>query len=370
MNKKISIIEPTLIEVDDLKKELNEIFKSKQVSSSKYVKQFENRCAQFLGVKHAICVSNATSGLMLAVKGLKITGEVIVPSFTFTATCHSLVWNNIKPVFVDCEKGSYNIDPKKIEEKITSKTTAILPVYIFGNPPKINEIMKIASKHNLKVVFDSAQAFGSVYKGKNVGCFGNCEVFSLSPTKVLTAIEGGIITTNDDELAYFFKYGRDYGKSTNGDDIDFIGLSARMSEIHALIGLKNLNIFEKSMNNRLRLIKLYKKLLMNLPGISFQIISEDCKTSGNYMVIFIDKNKFGMSRNELFDLLSKRNIQTKKYFHPAIHLQKAYIDLGLKKQNLPITEKASNEGLALPLYGHMQEDVVKYVCDQIIKVFG
>jgi dTDP-4-amino-4,6-dideoxygalactose transaminase len=365
-DKLLPIIKPTLVKLENIQEELNEIFSSHIVTSAKYVKLFEKKCANYIGVKHAIAVSSATSGLILAVKALGLKGEVIVPSFTFTATVHSLVWNNIKPVFVDCEKGTFNIDVSKIEEKITDETTAIMPVYIFGNPPKIDELTALAKKYNLKLIFDSAQGLGSYYKNKKAGNFGDAEVFSFSPTKVVTAIEAGIITTNNDDLANYLYQARDYGKSMDGQDIDFVGLSARLSEIHALIGLKNLDFIDVSISVRSEMILLYKKLLSNIEGISFQKVLDENKSSANYMVIFIDEKKFKLSRDELFLKLREKNIQTKKYFHPPIHLQRAYSKY--KNQNLPITIKAANEGLALPLYGHITPHIVKKVCLAIKKI--
>jgi dTDP-4-amino-4,6-dideoxygalactose transaminase len=320
--EKLHIIRPTLFDPEEISAEIEEIFSTGNVTVSKYVKLFEQECARYLGVKEAVAVSSATSGLVLAVKALGLRGEVIVPSFTFTATVHSLIWNGLTPVFVDCEEGTYNIDVKEIEKKITPKTSAIMPVYIFGNPPRMMELAEIAEKHGLKLVFDSAQAFGAEYEGVRAGGFGDCEVFSLSPTKVLTAIEGGLITTNNIKLAEYLRRARDYGKC--GEDIESVGLSARMSELHALVGLKNLGNVEKCLRTRRELILLYQGLLKDIDGISFQEILPGNKSSGNYMVIFIDEKRFGMSRDKLYEALKEENIETKKYFYPAVHMQEAY----------------------------------------------
>ncbi len=364
----LPIIRPTLFDSSEIISETKEIFSSGNVTAHRYVKQFENECAHYLGVKNVVAVSNATSALILAVKGLGLKGEVIVPSFTFTATVHSLIWNNIKPVFVDCEEGTYNIDVSKIEEKITPQTTAIMPVYIFGNPPRIRELQDVAERHNLRLIFDSAQAFGSEYKGIRAGRFGDCEIFSLSPTKVLTALEGGLVSTNSDEVAEFVKKTRDYGK--NGADIEYVGLNARMSELHGLIGLKNLRNVEDCLINRRKLIALYKNLLSPLEGIRFQEVLEGNKSSGNYMVIFIDEEQFGMKRDDLYEALKAENIETKKYFYPAVHMQKAYFTLKSEyAQKLPITEKAAKTGLALPLYGHMGPEIVEKVCQGIKRIY-
>ena len=366
--EKLKIIRPTLFDPAEMMAELREIFSSGNVTVSKCVKLFEQECARYLGVKEAVAVSSAKSGLMLAVKALGLTGEVIVPSFTFTATVHSLVWNGLTPVFVDCEEGTYNINVKDVEKKITPKTSAIMPVYIFGNPPRIKELEEVAKKYGLKLIFDSAQAFGAEYKGVSAGGFGDCEVFSLSPTKVLTAIEGGLITTNNITLAEYLRRARDYGKC--GEDIGSVGLSARMSELHALVGLKNLGNVEKCLKTRRELIALYQGRLKDLDGVSFQEVLPGNRSSGNYMVIFIDEQRFGMSRDKLYAALKAENIETKKYFYPAVHLQEAYRAFRETYEGkLPVTEKASLTGLALPLYGHMERVTVEKVCEAIVRIY-
>ncbi|MFH1847761.1 MAG: DegT/DnrJ/EryC1/StrS family aminotransferase [Candidatus Omnitrophota bacterium] len=377
--EKLNIIRPTLFDPAGMMDEIVEIFSSGNVTVSKYVKLFEQECARYLGVKEAVAVSSATSGLILAVKALGLTGEVIVPSFTFTATVHSLIWNGLTPVFADCEEGTYNIDLKDVERKITAKTSAIMPVYIFGNPPRIKELENIAAKNNLRLIFDSAQAFGTEYEGPRTtrfawvrgrvraGGFGDCEVFSLSPTKVLTAIEGGLITTNNIKLAQYLRRARDYGKC--GEDIECVGLSARMSELHALVGLKNLANVEKCLKTRRELIVFYQGLLKDIDGISFQEVLPGNKSSGNYMVIFIDEQRFGMSRDKLYEALKAENIETKKYFYPAVHLQEAYRAFRERYEGkMPVTEKASRTGLALPLYGHMEPITVEKVCQAIMRI--
>ncbi|MFA5197606.1 MAG: DegT/DnrJ/EryC1/StrS family aminotransferase [Patescibacteria group bacterium] len=363
--EKLRIIRPTLFSPADMGAEIEEIFSTGNVTVSKYGALFEKKCRKYLGVKEAVAVSSATSGLMLAVKALGLKGEVIVPSFTFTATVHSLIWNGLTPVFVDCEEGTYNIDVRDVERKITAKTSAIVPVYIFGNPPRIGELAKIAKKHGLKLVFDSAQAFGAEYGGVRAGGFGDCEVMSLSPTKVLTAIEGGLVTTNNIKLAEYLRRARDYGK--RGEDVECAGLSARMSELHALVGLKNLDHVKKCLKIRRDLILLYQKLLKNVNGIGFQDVLPGNKSSGNYMVVFIDEKWFGISRDMLYEALKAENIETKKYFYPAVHMQKAYRAFRKVYQGkLPVTEKASRTGLALPLYGHMKPVSVEKVCRAIL----
>lgn len=366
-DKPIKIIQPTLCAPEEIAEEMKRIFSSGEITSAGYVAAFERACAGYLGVEHAVAVSSATSALMLAVKGLKLTGEVIVPSFTFTATVHALVWNGLTPVFVDCEEGSYNIDVQKIQEKITPNTSAIMPVYIYGSPPDIEGLEIVSRTNGLKLVFDSAQGFGAEYQGVRAGRFGNCEIFSLSPTKVLTAVEGGLLTTNDDALARYVREARDYGKK--GDDIEHVGLSSRMSEVNAVIGLANMRNVDRCIENRRQLIETYQACLDDLDGISFQKVPLWNKSSGNYMVIFVDPDRFGMTRDDLNRALGSENIQTKKYFYPAVHQQKAYFPMNIMYEGkLPVTERAARRALALPLYGHMKKDMVEQVCRAIHRI--
>lgn len=365
----IPIIRPTLVDFKDIEKEFHEIWTSGLLTVSKYTNRFEEEIKKKLAVKNVIAISSCTSGLIISVKALELKGEVIVPTFTFAATAHALAWNNVTPVFCDSEKGTYNINVKKIEPLITEKTSAIMPVYIFGVPPKIDEIEKLASKYNLKVLFDSAQGLGAKYKGKRAGGFGDAEVFSLSPTKVVTSLEGGLVTTNNNELAKKIRQMRDYGKSDDGEDMDYIGLSARISEFHAIIGLKNFMEIDHLIRKRLNLIEFYKENLKSIKGISFQSIPAYCVSTGNYMVIFIDAMKARVSRDQAYELLKVNGIQVKKYFYPALHMQKAYVKYRNKYQGkLPIAEKAADEGLALPLYSHMEKRVVLKICSMLHEI--
>jgi dTDP-4-amino-4,6-dideoxygalactose transaminase len=362
----LPIIRPTLVEFAEVEAAFRDVWRSGQITVGQYTRQFEQAVAQTLGVRHAIAVSSCTSGLMLAVKALQLAGEVIVPGFTFAATVHALIWNNCTPVFVDCEEGTYNIDVTQIESLITERTSAIMPVYTYGLPPRLDEIERLAEKHGLKILCDSAQGLGAKYQGRWAGGFGDVEVFSLSPTKVVSAIEGGLITTHDDEIARRLRSMRDYGKAADGCDMEFIGLSARLSEFHAIVGWKNFQRLEALVQRRNELIAYYKRQLADLPGLSFQRIPEDCRSTGNYMVLFVDAQATGLSRDGLYDALDAQGIQTKKYFYPAVHQQTAYARYGAAYQGrLPITERAAQQGLAVPLYSHMDEGTIDYVCGQI-----
>ncbi|MBI4778551.1 DegT/DnrJ/EryC1/StrS family aminotransferase [Candidatus Desantisbacteria bacterium] len=366
LEEPVSIARPTLPEIKKVQDEFCQIYHSGMVTNSNYVQRFEERVADYLGVKEAVCVSSCTSGLMLVIRALELTGEVIIPSFTFFASGHALLWNNLKPVFVDCLPSTYNLNHNIINEHITPDTSAIMAVHIFGNPVEIESIQSIANDNNLKVIIDSAHAIGTRYKGRLVGSFGDAEVFCLSPTKVLTAIEGGIITTNDPVLAKRLRIGRDYGNSGNYD-CEFLGLSARMEEFNALIGLKGLEDIEEIVAKRSRLVNVYQENICQIPGISFQQIDAGNASSYKDLGIIINRDDFGLDRDQLAYALDIEGIATKKYFHPPLHQQKLYSRY--QQHPLPATEYVSNNILCLPLYSHMEEKIVMDICHAIWRIY-
>jgi dTDP-4-amino-4,6-dideoxygalactose transaminase len=363
------IIRPSLPDLDELRRKMAGMWSSGQVTVGMHVRAFEEAVEKKLGVRHAVAVSSCTSGLILAVRALGLTGEVIVPSFTFAATVHALSWNGIVSIFCDSEPDTLNLNPGKVEERITRKTSAIMPVSIFGVPPRVAEFERIARKHGLKVVYDSAQALGAKVNGKYVGGFGDIEVFSLSPTKVVTAIEGGMATTNYEILAKRIRQMRDYGKADGGEDMAYVGLSARMSELHAAVGLANFKRMADLIRERGELVTLYKRLLAGLPGVRFQEVPGDVSPSHNYMVVFVDGSG-GVTRDTLFERLKEEQIQTKRYFYPAVHNMTAY---RIMKRRYPgkllVAETASREGLALPLYGGLKKEDVEYICSRVRGAF-
>ena len=235
------------------------------ITNADIVGKFEAAVAERLQVKHCIAVSSCTSGLMMSLRGLGVTGEVIIPSFTFFATGHSARWNGLTPVFADCDPDTWNVDVADVERKITERTRALLIVHLYGNPANVEALTKIAQKHNLKLIFDGAHAFGSQYQGKPIGSFGDAEVFSLSPTKLLVAGEGGLVTTNDASLAKAIRLMRNYGDSGSYDP-DWIGMNARMSEFNAALGLTGLAEVDDRVRRRNQIARMYDEQLAEPAG--------------------------------------------------------------------------------------------------------
>lgn len=362
----IPIVRPALPDIKRFIPGLKKIFRSGQITNALNVKKFERLAASYLNVGYCVAVSSCTAGLMLVQKCLGLKGEVIVPSFTFHATAHSLLWNGLTPVFIDCREDTFNIDEEKIEGLITKDTSAILAVYLYGNPPAMERLQRIADRYNLKLIFDSAHAFGSRHKGLKAGRFGHAEVFSLSPTKLLIAGEGGMVATNDKLLADKLIVARNYGDS--GDyDCEFAGLNARMAEFNAILGTEGLKIIDRKIKHRNRIARLYTDFFKDYDGINFQEVGKgDLSTFKDYSII-IDPGVTGIDRDIIAFALEKEGIMTRKYFYPPVHMQKAY--RWCKSDGLETTEKLSNRVLSLPIYYSLTNSQIEKICSAFARIF-
>lgn len=365
----LHIVRPSLPKSSEIQENLEDTFQKGLLTNGKYVAEFEARCAEYLETKEAVAVSSATSALLLTEKALELTGEVIVPSFTFSATVHSLIWNGLTPVFVDCLPHTYNLNPILVENAITDKTSAILAVYIFGNPPDISRLEEISKRYNLKLIFDTAHGFGAKYQGKLAGGFGDAEIFSLTPTKIITSGEGGLITTNDTNLAQRLRLLRNYGNEPDYD-CQWIGLNARMLEFSAILGLKSLEKIEEAIDKRNYLAFQYQRHLSSLDGIQFQQIDINNRSTYKDFSILIESEKFGLNRNQLALALKAENIETRKYFYPPVHLQKAYQYLCPDENDFQVTIAISSSILCLPFYTCMEENDLDRIVSAIFRIYS
>ncbi len=367
----LPIIRPTLPPFEDVVDQFRSVWESGQITSGRNVAALEEEVCAYTGAPHCVAVGNCTAGLILSLLSLDLApGEVLVPAFTFAATAHAVVWAGHEPVFVDCQPGTFNADPDSVRASLTPRTRAILVTHIFGVPVDVDELRQIAQDAGISILFDAAQALGAKYRGRGAGSLGDLEVFSMSPTKVVTAAEGGLITLADGERAGKLRRMRDYGKARDGADMEIISLNARQSEFHAVIARSTLRHSDAYIGARRRLIARYQASLASLPGISFQTVPSDRTTSGNYMVVRVGKEA-PLSRDSLYQALGNVGIQTKKYFWPVVHLQAAYRKWGeAYRGRLPEAERAAQEGLALPLYGHMTDEECDRVIEEIHRAFS
>ena len=364
----LPIIRPTLPSLEQLVSLIRPSWEAGTVTNGSGVKALEEEACRQTGVAHCVAIANCTSGLMMLPRalGLPSGGEVIVPSFTFTATAQALIWNGLTPVFCDCVPGTCTLDPQDVERNISPRTVAICAVTIYGLPPDIDALLEIGRQRDIPVYFDSAQGLGATYRGQPLGGWGSCEVFSLSPTKVVTSVEGGLVTTNDAGLASRVRSMRDYGRDLRGlEDMVELGLSARMSELHAAVGLWSLRQSYEWTKSRMARISVYRERLGTLPGCWVQEFPDDRTTSGNYFVLFIT-DQASRSRDDVYERLADRGIQTKRYFHPPLHEQTVFRRFPFRvSDDLAHTIQAGREGLALPLYSHMTWDQLDVVCSAV-----
>jgi len=344
------------------------ILESGMITNSEYVKKLEKAVANYCGANRCVATANCTSGLILALRALNLkNGEVLIPSFTFPATAHAIYWSRLKARLVDCDSETFNINTNDIIKKITNKSKVIMPVHVFGNPCSIKELTEIANDHSLTLIFDSAHGFGARYEGKSLGQFGDAEVFSGSPTKAFTTVEGGLVTTNNEEIARKVEIGRNYGQA--GDyNCQMPGLSARMSELHAAVGLNLLPYVDMDIKKRNQTAAKYKLELGKIAGIKFQEITPNSLSTYKDFGILINKEEFGLNRDELAIALAKENIMTRKYFYPPIHMQNCYPELKAEESAFPNTTKIANNVLCLPMFSELTDEQVKGITEAIMKI--
>lgn len=364
---KVHIVKPCLPAFSEMAEDLSGILGSGMVTKGRHLAAFEKAVAAHLGVEHAVAVSSCTTGLMLTYAGLGLTGDVVVPSFTFMATVSSLVWTGLRPVFADVDLGTTNLDPKEVERAITPNTTAIVAVHNFGNPADIDQLQAIADRLGLKLVFDAAHGFGALFRGVKVGPQGDANVYSLSPTKLLIAGEGGIVATNNADLAEKVRIGREYGNAGNYDSL-FAGINARMSEFHALLGLRSLELLEHAARHRNEIATFYHEQLAQLPGLGFQKVREGNRNSYKDFSIVVDPAVFGLTRDELASALAAENVDTRTYYEPPVHRQTAYAHFAPSGNVLPNTELLATRSLSLPIWSHMEIDVAKNICRAVERI--
>ncbi len=348
--KPIYVTRPYLPPLEELLPSLENIWKTRVLTNiGPYHQLLEKKLAKQLKVPYICLFNNATTALLVALKALKITGDVITTPFSFIATSNVLLWNNINPIFVDIELGSLNIDAKLINEKITKRTSAIMPVHCYGNPCDVMAIEEIANRYNLKVIHDASHAFGVEAVGKGVMSFGDISVISFHATKIFNTFEGGAIAVNSLELKNKIDLLKNFGIE-NESSINGEGINGKLNEFSSVLGLTQLNHISELIDQRKSISKRYIKELSNIKGIRFQEIKDSIKYNYSYFPIIIE-NEYKLNRNELYDLFQKNKIFLRKYFYPLIsntpkyrHMQSSRLD------QLPIANRIAEQVLCLPIY--------------------
>lgn len=332
-----------------------------------YAQEFERRIAELTGVKHCIVMCNATVALQITIKALGFAGEVILPSFTFIATAHALQWQEITPVFCDINPQTHNLDPGRVEELLTPRTTGLIGVHLWGRPCEVEALAEIAARHRLKLLFDAAHAFACSHRGRMVGSFGHAEVFSFHATKFLNTFEGGAVVTNDDELAARIRLMHNFGFA-NYDKVVYIGTNGKMSEVSAAMGLTSLESMDDFIVANRENYHRYQQELAGIPGIKLSLYDEHEKCNYQYIVLEIDEEETAITRDQLADLLWAENILARRYFYPGCHRMEPYHTLDPQAgRRLPSTERLTARVLVLPTGTAMTVGEIDKIC-QVIRL--
>mgnify|MGYP002542612200 FL=1 len=366
-NKIITVTSPLLPDLDEFNALLKEIWASKWITNNgSFHKQLEKELAAYLKVPYISLFTNGTLPLITALQALRITGEVITTPYSFVATTHSLWWNGIKPVFVDIDPATGNMDPDKIEAAITPKTTAIMPVHVYGKPCNTKRIKEIADTYGLKVIYDAAHAFGVEVNGESILNAGDMSTLSFHATKVYNTVEGGALVMHDAETKKRIDYLKNFGFA-NEVTVVGPGINSKMDEIRSAYGLLNLRQVDAAIEARHQVAIKYREALRGVEGITFFDDMPGVKHNYSYFPIFVDAEKYGMTRDELYFKMKEQNVLGRRYFYPLISEFSTYRGLdSARPDNLPNAHKMANTVICLPMHHALSDEDVHRVINCII----
>ena len=359
----ITVTSPLLPDLEDFNAMLKEIWDSKWITNNgSYHRQLEKALAEYLKVPFVSLFTNGTLPLITALQALRVTGEVITTPYSFVATTHSLWWNNIKPVFVDIEWETGCINPDKIESAITPRTTAIMPVHVYGKPCNVKAIQQIADKYGLKVIYDAAHAFGVEVNGESILNAGDMSTLSFHATKVYNTIEGGAMVMHDEQTKKRIDYLKNFGFAGETEVVG-PGINSKMDEIRSAYGLLNLRQVDAAIEARHQVAIRYREALRDVEGITFWDDLPGVKHNYSYFPIFVDAEKYGMTRDELYFKMKSQGILGRRYFYPLISEFSTYRGLpSAAPENLPVAHKMADEVICLPMHHALSnEDVQKVI---------
>lgn len=366
--KQITVTSPLLPSLDELNVYLKDIWQRKWITNNgHYHKELEKALCEYLGVPFISLFTNGTLPLITALQAMRITGEVITTPFSFVATTHALWWNGIKPVFVDIDPETCNLDPDKIEAAITPHTTAIMPVHVYGRPCDTARIQEIADKYGLKVIYDAAHAFGVKVGGESILNEGDMSTLSFHATKVYNTIEGGALVMHDEQTKKRIDYLKNFGFAGE-TTVVAPGINSKMDEVRAAYGLINLKQVDQAIEARRHVAESYRKALRDVPGIRVMEDLPGVRHNYAYFPIFVDAEQYGMTRDELYFKMKEHNVLGRRYFYPLISSFSTYRGLeSARPENLPVATKMAERVICLPMYYGMTDADVERIIKLITK---
>ena len=364
--KTVTVTSPLLPPLEEFIPYLKDIWDRKWLTNNGYYhKELEAALCKYLKVPYISLFTNGTLPLMCALQALRITGEVITTPYSFVATTHSLWWNGIKPVFVDIDDKTGNIDPDKIEAAITPKTTAIMPVHVYGKPCDTKRIQEIADKYGLKVIYDAAHAFGVEVNGESILNAGDMSTLSFHATKVYNTVEGGALICHDEKTKQRIDYLKNFGFAGE-TTVVAPGINGKMDEIRSAYGLLNLKYVDSAIETRRRVAEKYREGLKGVPGISYMEDMPGVRHNYSYFPVFVDAEKYGMTRDELYFKMKEQNILGRRYFYPLISEFSTYRGLeSAKPELLPNAHKMADSVICLPMHHDINNDIIKRIISVI-----
>ena len=366
--KLITVTSPLLPNLEDFNEMLQQIWNSKWITNNgSFHKQLEKELASYLKVPYISLFTNGTLPLITALQALRITGEVITTPYSFVATTHSLWWNGCKPVFVDIDPATGNIDPDKIEAAITPHTQAIMPVHVYGKPCDTERIQEIADKYGLKVIYDAAHAFGVEVNGESILNAGDMSTLSFHATKVYNSIEGGALVMQDERTKKRIDYLKNFGFA---GEVEVVapGINSKMDEMRSAYGLLNLKLVDAAIEARHQVAIKYREALRPVEGISFMDDMPGVKHNYSYFPIFVDAEKYGMTRDELYFKMKEQNVLGRRYFYPLISEFTTYRGLpSANPENLPNAHKMADSVICLPMHHELSEGDMERILATIMK---
>ena len=367
-NKQITVTSPLLPNLEEFNLMLKEIWNSKWITNNgQFHQQLEQNLAEYLGVPYVSLFTNGTLPLLTALQALRVTGEVITTPYSFVATTHCIWWSGCKPVFVDIDPATGNIDPDKIEAAITPKTTAIMPVHVYGKPCDTKRIQEIADKYGLKVIYDAAHAFGVKVDGESILNAGDMSTLSFHATKVYNTLEGGAMIMQDKEMKKRVDYLKNFGFA-NEIEVIAPGINSKVDEVRAAYGILNLRQVDAAIEARHQVAIKYREALRPVDGISFMDDMPGVRHNYSYFPIFVDAEKYGMTRDELYFKMKEQNVLSRRYFYPLISEFSTYRGLpSATKENLPNAHKMADSVICLPMHHALGEDDIERVLNIVIK---